>query len=270
MTEEQKPKLKLIDILNGMKSDVPAFIGFSGLGPVGVPTEIKRWGQFIVKFGGYRKSGFLATSVNGFFISGGKRCYVLNLGERPEYPEEWNEKYEEGLKTLDGIEEISIIISPGDDRPEIHQTMLNYCEKRGIFALLDGPEEQVKTVNEVVEPKERDGALDAETEHASGAEESEGYRNMPIVNGNYGTIIYPWIQLKDRVLGNMYIPPTGHVAGILSKFSKEEDIPQYVKLEGTIWMKQKFSPEEIGMYKVRGINFLEFRDKRPAIIFEQV
>lgn len=274
--EEQKPRLNPIDILDGMKSDAPVFVGFSPRGPINQLTEIKRWGQFIVKFGSFKKCGYLATSVNGYFINDGKRCYVLNLGERPEDLGEVKTRFEEGLAALDALEDIPFIISPGEHEPEIHEAIIAYCKEKGTFALLDGPEELVEKAKEVEEGGEdgeessgTEGELKEESPEVVGAEgeaEEEKYENMPEIKENTGLVIYPWIYLKDRVMGNFYIPPTGHVAGILSRLYNENERPEFSTINGTVLLRYKFTPEEIERYKPRGISFLKYPTKHPGFM----
>jgi hypothetical protein len=267
-----------------MKNDAPVFVGFSPRGSANEPFEIKRWGQFIVKFGSFKKCGYLATSMNGFFANGGKRCYVLNLGERPEVLEDVTARFVEGLKALDSLDDIPFILAPGESELEIHDAILTYCEQKGTLALLDGAEELLE---KVVEPEDPEGeesdteGIETATEEvleveadSEGAEpesesgEDEKFVNMPEVIGNAGTVIYPWIYLKDRVLGDFYIPPTGHIAGILCRLFVENERPKFSDILGTVLLKYKFSPEDIEKYKVRGISFLKYPTKAPGLILE--
>jgi hypothetical protein len=282
MTEEQKiekeSKLKPIDILDSMKSDLPVFVGFSPRGPVDEATEIKRWGQFIVKFGSFKKCGYLATSANGFFLNGGKSFLTLNLGERPESIEEVKNRFEEGLKVLDGYDDIPFIIAPGEDDPSIHEVVLDYCTRKGTYALLDGPEELIESIKEPEESVEgseetEEGGETAPEEDSEkvgeeGRDESEEekYENMPGIKGDQGLVIYPWIYLKDRVMGNFYIPPTGHVAAILCRLYNEKQRPEFSEVKGTILLKYKFSPEDIEKYSPRGISFLKYPTKNPGLM----
>jgi hypothetical protein len=237
MTEEQKisqeSRLRPIDILENMRSDLPVFVGFSPRGPVNKPFEIKRWGQFIVTFGNFKKCGFLATAANGFFLNGGKRFLTLNLGERPENIEEVRKRFEEGLGALDDYEDIPFILSPGEVDSSIHELILDFCKKKVTYAVLDGPEELIETVMEEEEAHE-EGLGNEKKEETSPLEdtqeieeETEKYENMPEIKGNNGLLIYPWIYLKDRVMGDFYIPPSGHTAGILCRLYNTNERPAY-------------------------------------------
>jgi hypothetical protein len=270
MTEKPETKLNPVDILDNMGTDAPVFVGFSPRGPVNEAVEIKRWGQFIVKFGSFKKCGYLATSVNGFFINGGKRCYVLSLGERPEDLEEVKKRFNDGLSALNGREDIPFILSPGENDLSIHETILDYCEGKGTYALLDGPEELIEIVKEepneaIEEGEEVEKKIEADLEEDATTEE-EKYENMPSVEGNNGLVIYPWIYLKDRVLGDFYIPPTGHVAGILSRLYTDNERPGFSTINGTVLLRYKFTSEEIEQFRPRGISFLQYPTKNPGLM----
>jgi hypothetical protein len=279
MNETEQKKV-LFDILESMKNDGPVLIGFSSRGPENEPFEIKRWGQFIVKFGSFKKCGFLATSANGFFLNGGRRCYILNLGERPRDIDDVKVKFMEGLKFLDGLSEIPFIAAPGEDDPSLHNIITDYCGEKGTFALLDGPEELIEKVIEVQEDEildEGEEGVGAEELPQTGRdssgttemvkeEETEKFENLPELKSNNGTIIYPWIYLKDRMLGDFFIPPTGHVAGILCRLFNDKEKPEFSTIEGTILLKYKFSPEEIDEYKARGMSPLKYPTKKPGLM----
>ena len=58
---------------------VMAFEGVTEKGPVGVATQCKSFADFVRIFGSYVADGYLATCVEGFFISGGSVCYVTRV-----------------------------------------------------------------------------------------------------------------------------------------------------------------------------------------------
>ncbi len=256
---EQKKSPRPVDVLSHMKTPLPVFVGFSARGPVGKPFEIKRWGQFIVTFGSMKKCGYLATAASGFFLNGGERFMVLNMGVRPEGLDDVKGRYKEGLAVLDALGDIAFIIAPGEHEPSIHEILLDYCEKRDCYALLDGPEELIETVKETPEGSEDEAAVEGEEE------EQEKYVNMPKVNSSKGLVIYPWIYLKDRVMGDFYIPPTGHIAGILCRLFREGSKPDFSTIQGTILLRYRFTAEETEQYKDRGISSLTYPTKLPGI-----
>src|SRR5690349_11674327 len=59
----------------------PGFLGLSQKGPLDEPTRISSWDQFVEVFG-VSDVGFLARSVEGFFLNGGENCYVVRIAHR--------------------------------------------------------------------------------------------------------------------------------------------------------------------------------------------
>lgn len=270
--EMEQPRIRPIDILEQMNSDAPVFLGFSPRGPVREPFEIKRWGQFIVKFGSMKKAGYLATAAKGFFENGGSHFIVLNMGERPEGTDDVVAAYKESLQLLDEIPDIPFVIAPGEHDPLVQDAILDYCQERGIYAVLDGPEELVERVEEPLDEEGAESEIPSEI-HEAGTEAvldevlpKERYENMPRVEGDKGILVFPWLYLRDRVMGNFYIPPSGHVAGILCRLHQDDQRPEFETIKGTILLKYKFSREEIDEYSSRGINFLRYPTKHPGFM----
>ncbi|MFN3486479.1 MAG: phage tail sheath subtilisin-like domain-containing protein, partial [Planctomycetota bacterium] len=56
-----------------------AFLGIASRGALNAPRLITNWTQFQKHFGSYRRDSFLAYAVNGFFLNGGRRCYVVRV-----------------------------------------------------------------------------------------------------------------------------------------------------------------------------------------------
>lgn len=81
---EQAPNTLGINPVLGNTNLVGAFMGVAERGVVGVPYEIKSWGEYLEIFAADRPTPFIATSelayaVYGFFQNGGTRCYVMRV-----------------------------------------------------------------------------------------------------------------------------------------------------------------------------------------------
>jgi phage tail sheath protein FI len=66
--------------IQGVGTSVAAFIGTAQMGPVGQPTELTSWDQFLSTFGSFLTDSpgrFLAPAVYGFFLNGGTDCFVV-------------------------------------------------------------------------------------------------------------------------------------------------------------------------------------------------
>ena len=56
-----------------------AFIGIAEKGALDTPKLVTNWSQFVKDFGGHRRDSFLAHAVQGFFLNGGSRCFVVRV-----------------------------------------------------------------------------------------------------------------------------------------------------------------------------------------------
>jgi Bacteriophage tail sheath protein len=74
-----------------VRTDVAGFVGFAERGPLPedidgdfdaarVAVKIGSWKEFLVTFGGYLGTGYLAYAVRAFFENGGATCYVVRVG----------------------------------------------------------------------------------------------------------------------------------------------------------------------------------------------
>ncbi len=64
--------------IEGVGTSVAAFVGFTEKGPR-TATLITNWAQFRSTFGGFIDGAYLPTSVYGYFLNGGTRCYVQRV-----------------------------------------------------------------------------------------------------------------------------------------------------------------------------------------------
>lgn len=65
--------------LQKVKVDIPAFLGFSTRGPVGTPVRITSWKSFEEAYGGHTNESYMPAAVYGFFLNGGRECYVVRV-----------------------------------------------------------------------------------------------------------------------------------------------------------------------------------------------
>jgi hypothetical protein len=57
------------------------FIGLAAKGPLDEPRRISSWDEFVDTYG-FSQDGYLARGVEGFFLNGGKCCYVVRVAHR--------------------------------------------------------------------------------------------------------------------------------------------------------------------------------------------
>ncbi|MEZ4469799.1 MAG: phage tail sheath family protein [bacterium] len=222
------------------------FIGESRKGPVNQVVFCPNWSTFTKNFGDFADSGHLAHAVYGFFNNGGARCFVLNVGQgeadkRPArfigYDKGPGERA--GLHRLRGGRGDRPGLRPGQTDPAIQDAVLTHCEKmRYRFAILDAPE--------VIE--------------------SGGVDKLPKPrDSKYGAYYFPWSKVYDPNDGEIYVPPSGHMAGIYARSDAERGVhkaPANEIVRGALGLRYNITKGEQDILNPKGINCIrEFTNR---------
>jgi hypothetical protein len=69
--------------LSAADTRIAGFVGLAARGPLNEPVYIGGWNEFLDIYG-TSPDGFLARSVEGFFLNGGKCCYVVRVAHLPK------------------------------------------------------------------------------------------------------------------------------------------------------------------------------------------
>jgi hypothetical protein len=250
--------------IEAVGTNTVGFLGESGRGPVNEAVLVTNWSQFVKTFGDFGQcSTHLAHGVYGFFNNGGSRCFVVNVGAPAEEgnvaPAKIDAKEGEksapkpapagkmdrdglfigkdngpgartGLKCFEEIDEIAIVAAPGVISPAVQDAILSHCETRkDRFAILDSPETIQGGVDRLPRPRD----------------------------SKYGAYYFPWIQVYDPEKGNIYVPPSGHVAGIYSRVDSERGVhkaPANEIVRGALGLRYNISKGEQDLLNPKGIN----------------
>jgi phage tail sheath protein FI len=186
-----------------LQTGVPGFVGFvksNSSDLLKEPVSLNRKSEFDTLFGDQLAAGsYLGEAVNGFFLNGGARCYVVSAMIDDGADGATKESaLIEALETLSPLTDLDLIAVPdamtleAGSAKRVQSEMLRHCEANGNrFAILDAL------------PK--GNALDV-----------MGQRNditVGLPEPVNGALYYPWLKINvDR-----WIPPSGHVAGIFSR-----------------------------------------------------
>ncbi len=250
--------------IEAVGTNTVGFLGESAKGPVNEPVLITNWSQFVKTFGDFKDcSVALAHGVYGFFNNGGSRCFVVNVGApvdaaAPTVSDKKDDKAKasakqpsgdrdglfigkdmgpgqrSGLKCFEEVDEIAIVACPGQTSPAVQDALLSHCETRkDRFAILDSPETISGGVDRL--PKPRDS--------------------------KYGAYYFPWIQVYDPDKGNIFVPPSGHVAGVYSRVDSERGVhkaPANELVRGALALKYNVSKGEQDLLNPKGINAIRF------------
>jgi Bacteriophage tail sheath protein len=251
--------------IEAVGTNTVGFLGESSKGPLNETVLITNWSQFVKTFGDFKDcSEHMAHAVYGFFNNGGSRCFVVNVGapEQAKTEAKASEKKDEkspnqvtvggggrdglfigrdggpgartGLKCFEEVDEIAIVAAPGTTSPAVQDALLSHCETRkDRFAILDSPETITGGVDKL--PKPRDS--------------------------KYGAYYFPWIQVYDPDKGNIFVPPSGHIAGVYSRTDSERGVhkaPANEIVRGALGLKYNVSKGEQDLLNPKGINAIRF------------
>ncbi|MEL6344067.1 MAG: phage tail sheath C-terminal domain-containing protein [Myxococcota bacterium] len=198
------------------------------------------------------------ASVNGFYDNGGGKAYVYLMGvQNLNGSIRENQADKLGLYAFDDADDIALMAAPGCNTVQ-QKEMLEYCEvRKDRFAILDGP---------IVS----DGAMD-----------------IPASEKGYGAMYVPWYRVTKpswfvgeqemKVTGpnrrklikaskdELYVPPSGHIAGIMARVDGERGVhkaPANELVMGITGLTQNINRIEQAQYNDRGINVIrEFKDR---------
>ncbi len=252
--------------IEAVGTNTVGFLGESAKGPLNEAVLITNWSQFVKTFGDFKDcSEHLCHAVYGFFNNGGSRCFVVNVGAPVEAKQEskapQGEKKDEksnvvatpgggrdalyigrdggpgartGLKCFEETDEVALLTAPGQTSAAVQDALLSHCETRkDRFAILDSPEMITGGVDKL--PKPRDS--------------------------KYGAYYFPWIQVYDPDKGNIFVPPSGHIAGVYSRTDSERGVhkaPANEIVRGALGLKYNVSKGEQDLLNPKGINAIRF------------
>lgn len=145
----------------------------------------------------------MAPAVYGFFVNGGKSCYVVSVVD-----ESSESVIGIGLAQLDAIDDVSIVSMPGIVSISAQQALLEHCERNeNRICILDS--EQGASVGTVLEQR----------------------KALTSPHG-YGVLYYPWIRMEieklspngEIIVKEVFVPPSGAIAGIYARNDREKGI----------------------------------------------
>ena len=240
--------------IEAVGTSTAGFIGECDVGPVNEPILCTNWSAYTKHFGDFGNSKYLAHGVYGFFNNGGTIAFVLNVGTLEQAAkdgkklassaalymgEDHGPGTRTGLKAFEEIEEIAIVIAPGQTDPAIQDMVLSHCENMKYrFAVMDSPETIEKGGVDKL-PKPRDS--------------------------KFGAYYFPWIEVYDPEKGNIFVPPSGHVAGVYARVDAERGVhkaPANELIRGALGLRYNITRGEQDILNPKGINCIrEFKGR---------
>lgn len=198
--------------------------------PAGEPQLITSWEQFKNKFGDFQTgNNTLAHAVYGFYNNGGTRCWVTRVTDDSNATAVGN-----ALDGFRAIDEIAIVAVPGTLDVNIQGAVLDHCENAGDrFAILDGQRSSGST------PADIQGS---------------------VRDSDYAALYFPWIDVYDPATkDNIYVPPSGHLAGIYSRVDTQRGVhkaPANEVIRGAVGVESRLSKADQDGLNPDGINVI--------------
>ena len=253
--------------INAVSTSVAAFVGEApdAGAHLGEAVAVNNWSQFRTEFAAANEmtSTPLSHAVNGFFINGGSRCFIVNIPRTDAIA--GNDLPRTGLKLLEENDELSIVAAPGRTDPLSHEALTAHCELLGDrVCILDLPDvkntELLKTVETVADPvksKGKDKDKDKDSDKAADANAAAHPRLAP---SGMSTCYFPNIKVADALhpeLDPVFVSPSGHIAGIWAGTDTSRGVhkaPANVPVAGAVGLKYCVTSSEQGDLNSRGIN----------------
>ena len=200
----------------------------------------------------------LAYGVYGFFLNGGSRCYVVNVGldgENQPNPISGGGGPESGLDILARIDEIAIVAAPGYTDAASYDALLSHCTTlHDRVAILDGPAELSKD------------ALKQLSGEGEDVPAKQGWVKPGKSESGESTLYVPWIKVSNpnRAPGgekSATVPPSGHIAGVWARSDALRGVhkaPANEILHGALDLAYPISYAEQGPLNMQGVNCIRY------------
>ncbi len=225
-------------------------------------VAVNNWTEFTKAFMAEGSAGTpLSHAVFGFFLNGGGRCYIVNVGEAGSVSGTGRQR--QGLQLLEELEEVSIVAIPGFTDAASYDAAISHCEKlRNRVAVLDPPDE-VSSIDQLTQIATPDLAVDdaEQGDEDSGGEGLKGLRPR-VSDGGFGTFYFPRIAVKDPLDGKpAWVAPSGHIAGIWARTDGLRGVhkaPANELIRGALDVSYRLTREEQGVLNPKGVNCIRF------------
>lgn len=239
---------RFVTSLPVLPTGVPGFVGL-GESAGGAAVGLQRPEEFAARFTPPADGpGYLEAAVAGFFVNGGKRCYVVGAAASGDDTAR-AAALVTALAALAPLRDLDLVAAPDamaldrDAREQVQRALVAHCVEQGDrFALLDAPPG--------LDPARTDlGASFAQWRQRLG---SAGHENA--------ACYYPWVRISPSGTSPTgMVPPSGHVAGIITRADGRVGVhkaPANEIVEGILDLEYPIDAEAQGLLGPLGINCL--------------
>jgi phage tail sheath protein FI len=168
-------------------------------------------------------------------LAGGSDGSVANLAASDFMGQDRGPGKRTGIQSFIDNDVVSIMSIPGVTDPNVQLSLVAHCENLGSrFAILDVPREKTKVADVMT------------------------HRN--IFDSNYAAMYNPWLQVFDPLdKRNIYIPPSGSMAGIYSRSDQTRGVqkaPANEVVRGAVGLDCQYNKGEQDILNPQGVNLI--------------
>lgn len=210
------------------------------------PRAINNWSEFLHEFtAAGSTSTDLSHAVFGFFQNGGRRCFVVNIGDAKILAP--------GLRALESLDEVAIVAAPGFTDAVSYRDVLTHCELlNDRVAIFDSPKE-VPKIEQLTLPA------------AAGDEGTPGGGlRPPESEKGAGAFYFPRIKVRDPLSPEglvVEVPPSGHMAGIWARTDASRGVhkaPANEMIRGAVGVTYRLTRAEQEVLNPAGVNCIRW------------
>ncbi len=227
-------------------------------------VAINNWTEFCNQFVGKDSTSTpLSSAVHGWFLNGGGRCYVVNVGKDGTISG-GGKGGRKGVDLLEPIDDIAIVAAPGFTDAASYDALLTHCEElKDRVAILSAPEDvtNVLLLTDVATASAaKPAAAGAKPGDAPAAPAGKGLRARTS-DGGYGSFMFPWMTIRDPLSPKdlIEVPPDGHVAGIYARTDTTRGLhkaPANEIVRGALDLSYRVTFDEQALLNPKGVNCL--------------
>ncbi|KVP85351.1 phage tail protein [Burkholderia ubonensis] len=181
-------------------------------------TRINSWLDYMSYLGEARFDPINVRdiSLRTYFENGGSYCYLVQMGKmQAEVPK---------------LDDVTLLVSAGQNLQSVVATLCG--EGKNLFAILDGPEEDITTANPIP-PSPGEGEDDGEELNALAINANSTWFNS-YDETPYAAIYYPWLTSS---WADQKIPPSAAIAGAYCRNDNARGVwkaPANISLQGGV------------------------------------
>ncbi len=200
------------------------------LAAINEPKLITNWGQFKNNFGDFHTGNrTLAHAAYGFFNNLGTRCWIIRVDDLNNAT-----SVRSALEALEAVDEVAIVAAPGALTADAQLAIVEHCENlKDRFVIIDGQQTTTIDVTSI---------------------------QGTIRDSEYTELYFPHIEVSDPISGGrIFVPPSGHVAGIYARVDGERGVhkaPANEIVRGALGLEYLVTKAEQDGLNPDGINII--------------